>query len=48
MPKITVLIVDDQELVRQGVRAFLDALDNIEVVAEASSGKEAIYLAEQH
>ena len=48
MSKITVLIVDDQELVRQGVRAFLDALDDIEVVAEAGSGREAINLAEQH
>ncbi len=48
MQKITVLIVDDQELVRQGVRAFLDALEDIEVVAEASSGREAIKLAEQY
>lgn len=39
---ITVLIVDDHELVRQGVRAFLDAQDDLDVVAEAGTGKEAV------
>ena len=48
MSQISVLIVDDQELVRQGIRAFLDALEDIDVVAEAASGKEAIELAKQH
>jgi two-component system, NarL family, response regulator LiaR len=39
---IRVLIVDDHPLVRQGIRAFLEAQGDIEVIAEASSGREAI------
>lgn len=39
---ITVLIVDDQPLVRRGVRAFLEAHSDIEVVGEAASGEEAV------
>jgi two-component system, NarL family, response regulator LiaR len=42
---IRVLIVDDHPLVRQGIRAFLEAQGDIEVSAEASSGKEAIQFA---
>jgi DNA-binding NarL/FixJ family response regulator len=40
-----VLIVDDQALVRAGFRALLDAEPDIEVVAEAGDGREAIRLA---
>ena len=39
---LSVLIVDDQALVRAGFRMILDAEDDIEVVGEASSGSEAI------
>lgn len=39
---IRILIADDQHLVRQGFRAMLDRLPSMEVVAEASTGKEAI------
>jgi DNA-binding NarL/FixJ family response regulator len=42
---ITVLIVDDQALVRGGFRALLDAQDDIEVVGEADEGEVAIRLA---
>jgi len=45
---ITVLLVDDHKLVRQGVRAFLEAHDEFLVVAEAESGAEAVQLAEEH
>ncbi len=45
--KITVLIVDDHAVVRQGVRAFLDAQPDIHVVAEAESGEEAVRLTEE-
>lgn len=48
MSLISVLIVDDHPLVRQGVRAFLDTQDDINVIAEASSGQSAIDLAKQH
>ncbi len=46
--KITVLLVDDHKVVRQGVRAFLQAQDDIEVVGEADSGETAVTLAAEH
>ena len=46
--KITVLLVDDHKVVRQGVRAFLQAQADIEVVAEADSGETAVVLAAEH
>jgi DNA-binding NarL/FixJ family response regulator len=39
---ITVLIVDDHAVVRQGVRASLDAREEFAVVGEAESGAEAV------
>ena len=45
---ITVLLVDDHALVRQGVRAFLDTQSDITVVAEAASGEEAVHLAAEY
>ncbi len=42
---VRVLIADDQELVRTGLRMILDAQPDIEVVAEASDGREAVALA---
>lgn len=39
---ITVLIVDDHSMVRQGIRAFLEAQADILIVGEAASGKEAV------
>ena len=45
---ITVLLVDDHALVRQGVRAFLETQNDIAVVAEAGSGEEAVRLATEH
>lgn len=39
---IKVMLVDDQTLVRQGVKSLLSLADNIEVVAEASDGQQAI------
>jgi two-component system, NarL family, response regulator LiaR len=38
---IKVLLVDDHKIVRQGVRAYLQTLADIEVIGEADSGKEA-------
>ena len=43
--KITILLVDDHSLVRSGVRAFLEAHEDLEVVGEAASGAEAVKLA---
>jgi DNA-binding NarL/FixJ family response regulator len=45
---IRVLLADDQALIRSGIRALLDAEDDIEVVAEAADGREAVALAAQH
>jgi DNA-binding NarL/FixJ family response regulator len=42
---IKVLIADDQELVRTGFRMILEAQDDIDVVAEAADGEQAIALA---
>lgn len=39
---IRVLLVDDQELIRYGLRMVLDAQPDIEVVAEAADGAEAV------
>lgn len=42
--KITVIIADDQTLFREGIKDLIDNLNNIEVVAEASDGREALRL----
>lgn len=42
---VRVLLADDQELVRTGLRMILDAQPGIEVVAEASDGRQAVELA---
>ena len=39
---IRVVVADDQELVRAGFAMILDAQPDIEVVAEASNGAEAV------
>jgi len=45
---ITILIVDDHQMVRQGVRAFLETQPDLQVIGEAASGEEAILLTTQH
>lgn len=42
MKKIKVLVVDDHTLVRDGIRALLALVADIEVVGEAANGKESI------
>lgn len=42
MKRIKVLIVDDHTLVRAGIRSLLALIEDIEVVGEASDGKEAL------
>ncbi|HRD72719.1 MAG TPA: response regulator transcription factor [Aquimonas sp.] len=44
---IRVCLVDDQTLVRQGVRSLLELSENIRVVAEAADGKQALELIPQ-
>jgi DNA-binding NarL/FixJ family response regulator len=45
---ITVLIADDQQMVRRGFRVILEAEPDISVVAEASDGREAVELTRRH
>src|ERR1700748_993662 len=42
MPKLRLLIADDQPLMRAGFRAVLEATGEMEVVAEAGDGLEAV------
>ncbi|AZM58854.1 MULTISPECIES: response regulator [unclassified Streptomyces] len=45
---IRVVVADDQELVRAGFGMILDAQDDIEVVAEAGDGEEAVAAVRRH
>ncbi|MFI8433786.1 response regulator [Streptomyces sp. NPDC079020] len=45
---IRVLVTDDEPLIRAGVRMILSSADDIEVVAEAENGREAVELARTH
>jgi DNA-binding NarL/FixJ family response regulator len=44
---IKVMLVDDQNLVRKGVRSLLELAEEIEVVAEATDGAEAIRMIQE-
>ncbi|HLS41428.1 MAG TPA: response regulator transcription factor [Ornithinicoccus sp.] len=45
---IRVALVDDQTLVRQGIRSLLTLADDVEVVAEAGDGRAALDVVAQH
>jgi NarL family two-component system response regulator LiaR len=45
--KISVLIVDDHAIVRQGLRTFLELMDDIVVAGEAAGGAAAVEMAGQ-
>ncbi|HET9496367.1 MAG TPA: response regulator transcription factor [Chloroflexia bacterium] len=45
--KISVVIVDDHAIVRQGLRTYLETHSDIEVMAEASNGSEAVEVARE-
>jgi len=47
MKKISVLLVDDHTVVRQGLRALLSAEEDMEVVGEAENGRQAVMLAKK-
>lgn len=44
---IKVMLVDDQNLVRKGIQSLLELSEEIEVIAEASDGEEAIDMLEE-
>ncbi|MBC8170259.1 MAG: response regulator transcription factor [Anaerolineae bacterium] len=45
---VQILIADDHSIVRAGLRALIERQPGFRVVAEASTGEEAIHLAKQH
>jgi DNA-binding NarL/FixJ family response regulator len=47
MTKITVLLVDDHAIVREGLRALLELEPDIEVIGEAQTGRQAVQLAKK-
>ena len=46
--KARVLLADDHAMVRRGLRLILDAEPDLEVVAEAGDGREAVQAVDQH
>lgn len=48
MDRVKVMIVDDHEMVRLGIRSYLLTEEKIDLVAEAGSGKEAVQLAKEN
>ena len=46
--KTTVILAEDHEVLRDGLRALIGTTDDLEVVAEASDGAEAVELAQRH
>ncbi|WP_265522098.1 response regulator [Oerskovia flava] len=46
--RVRVLLVDDQTLVRQGIRSLLEIADDIEVVGEADDGMAALAATREH
>jgi CheY-like chemotaxis protein len=47
MELLTILIADDHPVFRKGLRALLASMPTVELAGEATSGEEAIQLAEQ-
>ena len=45
MVKIRVLVAEDHSVVRQGLRLLINEAPNIEVIAEAENGRQAVVLA---
>ena len=48
MKVIRILLADDHTVVRKGLRLLLESVPEFQVIADASSGREAVALAEQH
>src|SRR5689334_5558270 len=47
MTPIRIMIVDDQDLVRRGLSLFFSAFDDLELVAEAANGQQAVQLCDE-
>ncbi len=46
--RVSILIVDDHEVVRNGIRSYLETVTQFQVVGEAASGEEALKLVSEH
>ena len=46
--KITIMVIDDQAVVRQGFVSLIKTVPDMEIVAEASNGREAVELFRRH
>ena len=47
MDRVSVLVVDDHSIVRQGLRSFLELQPDIEIIGEAADGLEAVSMAQE-
>ena len=47
-PKVSILVADDHGLVRDALAAFLNGIDDVELVGMARNGEEAVQLAVEH
>jgi DNA-binding response regulator len=48
MEKIKLVIVDDEKLIRSGLKMMLEGYDNLEIVAQAKDGKEGYELVKEY
>jgi DNA-binding NarL/FixJ family response regulator len=48
MRPVRILLADDHLLVRAGIRSLLEAIEGMNIVAEANNGREAVALAREH
>jgi DNA-binding NarL/FixJ family response regulator len=48
MPKIRIILADDHNLTRAGLRLLLEQIEGVEVLGEADNGRDALALARQH
>lgn len=47
MDKIKLVIIDDHQVVRDGLKGYFELLDDFEIIGEGSSGEDAVRLAEE-
>jgi DNA-binding NarL/FixJ family response regulator len=45
---ISIILVDDHEVVRRGVRTYLNTIAEFDVIGECSSGEEALHMVAEH
>ena len=48
MPKTRIILADDHNLTRAGLRLLLEQIEGVEVLGEAENGRDAVALARQH